>query len=63
MDEEIALYLNTMKSEVYTMDSGMKTLILILVILYCAMPDPVPGPLDDVIVILCGAAARRGLSD
>jgi len=44
------------------MDDGMKTLILVLVILYFVLPDPVPGPIDDVIVILCGAAARRRLS-
>ena len=41
------------------MDGGMKTLLLILVILYCVMPDPVPGPLDDAIIVLCAVAAGR----
>ena len=41
------------------MDGGMKTLLLVLVILYCVMPDPVPGPLDDAIIVLCAVAAGR----
>ena len=45
------------------MDGGMKTLLLVLVILYCVMPDPVPGPLDDAIIVLCAVAAGRRSQD
>ena len=41
------------------MDGEMKTLLLVLVILYCVLPDPVPGPIDDVIIALCALAAGR----
>ena len=44
------------------MDDSMKTIVLILVILYCVMPDPVPGPIDDIIIIMFGIAANEAES-
>ena len=45
------------------MDDSMKTIILILVTLYCVMPDLLPGPIDDIIIIMLGFVARRRLSN
>lgn len=45
------------------MNDFMKTLILVVVLLYIVSPiDAVPGPIDDVIVALLGIAARKHLT-
>lgn len=45
------------------MNNSMKTLILLVVLVYVISPiDAVPGPIDDVIVALLGMAARKHLS-
>jgi uncharacterized membrane protein YkvA (DUF1232 family) len=42
------------------MDGVMKGMLIILVILYIISPlDAMPGPVDDVIVILLGMAAQK----
>ena len=45
------------------MDSNlMKTLVLVVVILYIVSPiDACPGPIDDIIVAILGIAARKRL--
>lgn len=45
------------------MKESMKFLILILVLLYFVSPDPVPGPIDDAIVLIMGLAVRNRLTD
>ena len=43
------------------MNSLMKGMLIVLVLLYAISPiDLVPGPVDDIIVILLGVAATRG---
>ncbi len=46
------------------MDSGfMKGMLLALVIFYVVSPvDALPGPIDDIIVIMLGIAARKRLA-
>ena len=45
------------------MNDLMKTLILVVVLVYVISPiDAVPGPIDDVIVALLGMAARKHLT-
>lgn len=46
------------------MDSSfLKTLVLVVVILYIVSPiDACPGPIDDIIVAVLGIAARKRLS-
>ena len=45
------------------MNNSMKTLILVVVLVYVISPiDAVPGPIDDVIVALLGMAARKQLT-
>ena len=45
------------------MNNSMKTLILVVVLVYVISPiDAVPGPIDDVIVALLGMAARKHLT-
>ena len=45
------------------MNNSMKTLILVVVLVYVIAPiDAVPGPIDDVIVALLGMAARKHLT-
>ena len=46
------------------MDSSfMKSLFLVVVLLYIVSPiDALPGPIDDIIVVLLGIAARKRLS-
>lgn len=45
-------------------DDTMRVLVLIFVILYVLSPiDGCPGPIDDLIVIIMGAAVRRNLRD
>jgi len=46
------------------MDKGfLKTLVLVVVILYIISPvDSCPGPIDDTIVAVLGIAARKRLS-
>lgn len=42
------------------MDGVMKGMLIILVILYVVSPiDLMPGPVDDVIMILLGLAAQK----
>ena len=44
------------------MNDLMKGMILVLMILYIVSPlDVCPGPIDDLIVILIGMAAHKGL--
>ena len=44
------------------MNDVMKRMILVLMIMYIVSPlDACPGPLDDIIVLLIGSAARKGL--
>ena len=46
------------------MNGIAKGMLLVLVILYVISPiDLCPGPIDDLIVILMGAAARKQISD
>ena len=45
------------------MNDVMKGTILVLMILYVLSPlDAMPGPIDDIIVILIGLAARKNIS-
>ncbi len=45
------------------MNDFMKGMILVLVILYVVSPiDVCPGPIDDLIVVLLGVAARKGIA-
>ncbi len=42
------------------MESVMKGMLLVLIILYVVSPiDAMPGPIDDIIVIFAGLAARK----
>lgn len=44
------------------MNGAMKGMILVLMILYIVSPiDACPGPLDDLLILLIGMAARKGL--
>ncbi len=44
------------------MDGTMKGILILLVILYVISPiDAAPGPIDDIIVVLLGIAAQRGI--
>lgn len=46
------------------MNNRLKTLILVVVLVYVISPiDTVPGPIDDIIVALLGMAARKHLTD
>lgn len=42
-------------------DRNLSLLVLILVILYAVSPDPCPGPVDDLIVLIMGFVARKKL--
>lgn len=43
-------------------NSVLKGMILVVVILYIVSPiDACPGPIDDIIVLLLGLAARKGV--
>lgn len=45
------------------MDNVVKGMLLVLMILYIVSPiDACPGPIDDIIVLLIGIAAQKGLS-
>ncbi len=33
-------------------NSGFSKLILVFLILYCLLPDPIPGPIDDILMIV-----------
>ena len=45
------------------MNDFMKTLILVVVLLYIVSPiDAAPGPIDDVLVALFGMAAQKRLT-
>ena len=45
------------------MSDVMKGMILVLMILYIVSPiDACPGPIDDLIVLFIGIAARNGIS-
>ena len=45
------------------MNDVMKGMILVLIILYIVSPiDACPGPIDDLIVLFIGIAARKGIS-
>ena len=46
------------------MNSVAKGMILVLMILYVLSPvDACPGPIDDIIVVLIGLAARKRLNN
>ena len=46
------------------MNSVVKGMLLVLMILYIVSPiDACPGPVDDIIVLLLGIAAQKKLSD
>ena len=48
--------------EVIIMNDVSKGMILILMILYVLSPiDACPGPIDDLIVLIIGIAARKGM--
>ena len=56
------MYRNFKEDDQY-MNNSMKTLILVVVLVYVISPiDAVPGPIDDVIVALLGMAARKHLT-
>lgn len=45
------------------MNGVLKGMLLVLMILYIVSPvDAYPGPIDDIIVLFIGLAARKGLS-
>ncbi len=45
------------------MNGVAKGMILVLVLIYLVSPlDLAPGPIDDLIVLLMGLAARKGIS-
>ena len=41
------------------MEYVMKGMVLLAVIGYMIAPDLIPGPIDDIIVMLCGLAAQK----
>ena len=44
------------------MDGVVKGMLLLLIILYVVSPiDAMPGPIDDIIVIFAGLAARKNI--
>lgn len=44
------------------MNGVVKGMLLVLIILYVVSPiDFCPGPIDDIIVILLGVAAQKGI--
>lgn len=46
------------------MNSVVKGMLLVLMILYIVSPiDACPGPIDDIIVLLLGIAAQKKLND
>ena len=46
------------------MNDLMKGIVLVAVFMYIVSPvDAVPGPIDDVIVLLMGLAARKRLAN
>ena len=46
------------------MGDAMKGMILVLMVLYILSPiDVCPGPIDDVIVLFIGIAARKGVAE
>ena len=46
------------------MNGVMKGMILVLMILYIVSPlDACPGPIDDLVVLFIGLAARKRLSE
>lgn len=45
------------------MDGVMKGMLIVLVILYVISPvDFVPGPVDDILVVLLGIAAQKRIA-
>lgn len=46
------------------MSDLMKGLVIMAILMYILSPiDAVPGPVDDIIVLLLGLASRKQLSD
>lgn len=46
------------------MNNFMKGLVVMAVLMYIVSPiDAVPGPIDDIIVIMLGLASRKKLTD
>lgn len=46
------------------MNDLMKGLVIIAILMYIVSPiDAVPGPIDDIIVLLLGLASRKQLAD
>lgn len=41
------------------MEYAKKGIVLLAVIFYMLIPDVAPGPVDDIIVMLCGMAAQK----
>lgn len=45
------------------MDNTVKIILVALVILYVVSPlDFAPGPIDDILVVLLGTAAQKGIT-
>ena len=45
------------------MDNTVKIILVALVILYVVSPlDFAPGPIDDILVVLLGMAAQKGIT-
>lgn len=45
------------------MDNNIKVILIALVVLYVASPlDFAPGPIDDILVVLLGMAAQKGIA-
>ncbi len=44
------------------MNNWMKAVLAVLVLLYMVSPDPMPGPIDDLLIALIGFAAAGKLS-
>ncbi len=43
------------------MNNSGKLLVLLFLILWIIAPDPIPGPIDDVIMAVIAVAESRGL--
>ena len=55
---------NAVRRGGYEMNGFAKMMLTIFLVCYIVSPvDAVPGPVDDLILLLVGLAARKGLSD
>lgn len=46
------------------MDNRIATIIFVVALLYLILPvDLLPGPIDDLIILILGCASRKGIAD